>query len=148
MSTETAAISLTDDGTVESRFRRLVDDGDLFFRNIAPPSRSNVHFQVDGVPFNASHSDNKDGIKLTIWATFGPLPFSAESVEKRRTLIAVMDSTRHLKAVKFGVDERNMMMAKAEFQVSDIEPPDFIFVSLIRFIQEARPYIRLIGECI
>jgi hypothetical protein len=129
-------------------FPQMADDIDHFLRQVLVPRSSNLSFQIDGAPFQASYEPTNNGIRLQIWAYLGFLPFSVESAQRRRMLIDILEGTRFLPTVKFGVNRENQIIVTQETIVPTIEPPTFIFVALAAFIQEAMPFIKLIGECL
>jgi hypothetical protein len=129
-------------------FPQMVNDIDHFLRQVCVPDSSNLCFQIDGAPFQASYEPSDKGVKLQFWAHLGYLPFSVESAQRRRMLIDILEGSRLLPTVKFGVDRENQIIVTQTTFVPTIQPPAFIFVPLLAFVQEAMPFIRLIGECL
>lgn len=126
----------------------LVTDSELYLQRLWVPQNGSLHFFVDDIAFEARHSQEKDSVRLHIWATLGYLPFSVESPEKRRLIMRVMEATRSLRSVRFGLNAQNQIVVSGVFQVASIQPPQFIFVSLVAMLQEALPFIRLVGQCL
>lgn len=117
-------------------------------RRLMMPRESNVQFQVDGVLFQACYQPDGKGFRLQFWAVLGYLPFSVESFRRRRMLITILDNISSRLNVQFGIDENKQIVISRTFKVPDIRPPEFIFLPLMSFLQEARPFVRLIGECL
>ncbi len=125
----------------------LATDTDLFLRQVWIPKASNIRFQVEGVFYQARYQPDGEGVRLQIWAELGYLPFSLESAQRRRMLITILEGTAILKETQFGLTEKKQIIVTRTFNVPNIQPPGFIFISLIAFLQEARPFLKLIAEC-
>ncbi len=130
----------------KEKLASILDDTDRFLREIKPPSTSDLSFEVDGVFFKARHVPKEKGARLTIWGTLGYLPYSVDSGKKRREIIAILEGARALPHVKFGVDSQMKIVAVGEYEIASPPSPDYLFLPLVRFMQEALPFIRLIGE--
>lgn len=126
----------------------MMDDIDHFLRQVWVPSASNLCFQIDGVPFQAGYKPEGNGVSLQIWAQLGYLPFSVESAQRRRMLISILEAARYLPRAKFGIDKENRIVVTQTVVAPSIQPPAFIFIPLTGFVQEAMPFIRLIGACL
>lgn len=124
----------------------LLTDTDDYIRRIIIPKASDMTFTVEGVPFYAHTAPEGDTAQFTLWCTLGYLPYSVSSVENRHAMIMILESTRSLKTVKFGVDQHMKMVAKGEYTVPAPLTPVFPFPPIIEFMREARPFIKLIAE--
>lgn len=124
----------------------LVGDKDKFLREIKPPTASKLTFQIDGILFKANHAPDGKVSHLTIWAELGYLPYSVNSSAKRKQLIAILEGTHILPHIKFGVDSRMRILVTGEYKITKPPSPDYLFIPLIRFLEESLPFIRLIGE--
>lgn len=129
-------------------FRLMVDNAEQFIRQVWVPRTSKLQFQIDDIPFQATYEPEDNRIKIQIWAILGFLPYSVESVERRRILINILEALRPLAPLKFGVNRENQIVVIQSFTVDDIRFPSYIFTVLIPFLQKSLPYIRLIGECL
>jgi hypothetical protein len=129
-------------------FRLMVDDADAFLRQVVVPRASNIQFQVEGVLFQAEYVPQGDGIKLQFWASLGYLPYSIESAPRRQMLIAILENLHNRGTVQFGINDANEIIVAQTFMARTIRLPDYIFIPLVAFLQEALPPIRLIGECL
>lgn len=107
-----------------------------------------VSFFVDDIPFYITHKKNADtqSSMVVIQAILGYLPFSVEAQEKRQALLAILASTHALKNIRFGMDHHGRIFTAANFTTDTLTSPNFIFFPLTRFLQEARPFIDLIGQ--
>jgi len=135
-------------GAQQQALRLMAENPDEFLRKVWVPQISKLQFQIDNVPFQARYEPEDDGIKLHIWAVLGYLPYSVESHRRRRALVSILDWAFALKNAKFGLNRESQIVVSYTEKVPDIRPPAFIFVPLVRFLQEARPFIKLIGEAI
>ena len=124
----------------------LISDTDQFVRQIMVPHVSNLAFEVDGIPFQARHEPNGATAQLTIWGTLGYLPYSVTSVPKRNSMITILESTRHLPHVKFGIDQEMKIIVAGVYTIPNPPTPVYLFPPLTEFLQESRPFINLIGE--
>lgn len=127
---------------------RLTDDTEQFLHLLWVPRSSNLRFQIDNVTFQASYEPANDGINLRLWSILGYLPYSVESHKRRHLLLSILHSSRKLRSARFGLNHEQQIIVTYTSVVRDIQPPSFIFVPLVRFLREARPFIQLIGECL
>lgn len=130
------------------QYRLLLNDTNEFLRQIMVPHASNIHFQVEGVLFQASYSLEGSTTRFQVWATLGYLPYSMESAQRRRLLISLLECLRYGKGAQFGVNKENQIIVTQVFTLEDMHPPLFIFGPLLAFLQASLPFIRLIGECL
>jgi hypothetical protein len=130
---------------LESRFSLLDDTDDLISR-IKVPKISDLSFEVDGIPLHARNRPDDGLDKIVIWATLGYLPYSITSREKRHALIHIMENSCRLPNIKIGIAQDMKIVVTATYPVEVPPTPNYIFEPVIRFIQESRPFIRLIGE--
>jgi hypothetical protein len=131
-----------------SKFHETIVDVDRFLLQAKPTNKSRFGCQVDGVFLQFCHVPVGDGLRLSIWAELGYLPFSVASHLRRRMLIGILLAAQKLPNVKFGVDKEHQIIVTSEYNVHSIQPPVFIFAPLISFLQEAMPFIKLVGECL
>jgi hypothetical protein len=124
----------------------LVREADLFLQRVKVPAVDHLQFVLNDIPFQVSKTATERGIHLCLWATLGYLPYSAESPEKRHALVDILQSVASLSVVKIGVDPEMKIVARGDFLLQSLELPSFIFLPLVAFWQEARPWIALIGS--
>lgn len=124
----------------------LFDSTDSFLKRIRVPKISDLCFEVDGIPLNATNDSDSGTGKLIIWATLGYLPFSITSAEKRHALIQILEASHILPNVKIGISNEMKIVVTGCYEVSIPPSPNYIFEPVIQFIQESRPFIRLVGE--
>jgi len=140
------SVLFLNEADVAARFQSLIADTDTFMRGLKAPQTSNLAFQVDGIPFESHYVPEGPYLRLVIWGPLGVLPYTVSSSEKRRALITILEGSRRLPHIKFGIDRTLRILVSGEFLIPPPHGPTFIFAPLIAFLQEAQPYIRLIGE--
>lgn len=125
----------------------MLADQDQLLKSMEPPANGSINFEIDGVPFSGTHKPvNDNESQIIIWGTLGYLPYSVDDYENRKYLIKILNETCRLHKVKFGVDKEMKLIAMGKFTMKTPLPSDYFFVPIVTFMQEARPYIRLIGE--
>jgi len=124
----------------------LMMDTNQLVREMKPPSTSNVSFEACGIFFKARHVPDGENARLVIWGSLGYLPYTVSSAQKRQNLISILEATHRLSHVKFGIDKNMKILVTGEYKIATPPAPDYLFVPLVRFLEEALPFIRLVGE--
>ena len=127
-------------------FEELLRKLDKEFENAAPSLVERFRFSFDGLDFDVRRIAQQNGHRFLVNATMGYMPFSIESGERREAIKTIIAATRVLPSVRFTVDTTSKISAGALFDITQIVSPDFIFYPLSLFMQEARPFIKLIGK--
>jgi len=122
--------------------KKLNDD----FANLPEKMLEKFCFCFDGLNFDVRRIEQGVSHRFLVNATIGYLPFSIESTERRDAIKAIVIGSRSLPTVRFGVDMASKISAGALFEVDVIVAPDFLFYPLMLFMQEAGPFVRLIGK--
>lgn len=127
----------------------LASDAEQWLVRLQPPKTSMMQFVCEGVPFQLHYTPENGKVRLEVWAELGALPYTAESPQRRRMLVTILNAAQSLKQARFGVSaECQMIVAGAATLDACFPPLETIFVSLVPFLQEALPFARLIGECL
>jgi hypothetical protein len=128
--------------------RHFVNDIDVMLTSVDSSRIQNLSFTVNDIPFQARrNSVNPDGeYSICLQAVLGYLPFSFESKGNRQAILAIIDASQSLFRVRFGIDAGGRIFAAGKFSDTIFVSPDFIFYPLILFLQEAQPFIDLIGK--
>lgn len=129
-----------------SRPFSLFKDTEQFLREIKPPTENNLSFEILGIPFKARHVPGQKNSTLVIWGVLGYLPYSVHSHQKRQALISILEATHRLPHVRFGVDPHMEIVVTGTYKISKPPAPDYIFMPLVRFLEESMPFVKLIGE--
>jgi len=74
------------------------------------------------------------------------MPFSIESEDRRNAIKAIILATHTLPKVRFDIDTASRIRARALFNAPEKVSLELIFYPLILFMQEARPFVALIGK--
>jgi len=133
----------------DANFQKCIDlfsNTESFISQIKVPKVSDLTFGVDGITFHARNTPKGPVADLLIWAVLGYLPYSVTSQKKRNSLITILEASHGLPTVRFGIDGEMKIIATGLFEIENPPTPNYIFVPLITFLQEARPFINLIGE--
>lgn len=134
--------------TSAKKLMALVSDTEQFLREIKVPAVNHLSFEACGLPFKATHTPEPHGARLVIWGMLGYLPFSVVSHKKRQELISILEATHRLPHIKFGVDAHMQILVTGSYKIANPLTPDYLFVPLIHFLEEALPFIRLIGQAL
>lgn len=124
---------------------RMDEAGD--FTVTSPTTASRHHFFLDGLMFHISLTPNGGDTLFQVWAEVGYMPFTIESPEKRVRLSKVLRAAAvNLSAARFVVDEKQMIMVLGQATVSGhVTLPDLMY-EIVQFVQEARPYLKVLGQ--
>ncbi len=123
---------------------RMDEAGD--FSVTSPTTASRHHFFLDGLMFHISLTPEGDDTLFQVWAEVGYMPFTIESPEKRVRLSKVLRAAAHLDSAKFTVDEKQMIMVLGQARVpGHVTLPDLMY-EILQFVQEARPYLKVLGQ--
>jgi hypothetical protein len=127
-------------------FEDLLQQLDTQFAAAKPALVERFQFDLDGIKIELRRIKQSVGHRFLITATLGHLPFSIESSERRQAIRAIVDAARVLPKVRFKIDHMCKISAGTLLDVPETIAPDFIFYPLTLFLQEARPFMQLIGR--
>lgn len=113
--------------------------------SIHPPRPTNLNFFADGLPFHAAVSPEGDGSVCQIWAEVGHIPFTAQAPERRRLLLAALRAMPKLEGARFVVQDQKILLASETRLPAKVTAEDLIYET-VALIQEARPFLRILGE--
>lgn len=124
---------------------RMDEAGDVSVTS--PTSASRHHFFLDGLMFHISLTPEDDDTVFQIWAEVGYMPFTISSPEKRMRLSRILRAAAaNLSTARFVVDEKQMIMVLGQARVSGhVTLPDLMY-EILQFVQEARPYLKVLGQ--
>jgi hypothetical protein len=128
--------------------QHMVNDIGYLLTSVDANRIGQLSFAVNDIPYHVTHKKgNADGeSRICIQAVLGYLPFSIEAGDRRLALLTILQASHALFNVRFGMDHHNRIFAAGNFTTDTLSAPDFIFYPLTRFLQEAQPFIDLIGE--
>lgn len=123
---------------------RMDEAGD--FSVTSPTTSSRHHFFLDGLMFHVSLTPEDNDTIFQVWAEVGYLPFTIESPEKRVRLSRILRAAGNLTTARFVVDEKQKIMVLGQARVSGhVTLPDLMY-EILQFLQEARPYLKVLGQ--
>jgi hypothetical protein len=111
-----------------------------------PPQPSKLRFTADGLPFQASVTPNGEEAVCQVWAEVGHIPYTAQSPERRRRMLAVVKGAEKLPTARFIIQGSHMILLFSERRLPGRVMPEDLIWQTVQLIQEARPFLRMIGE--
>jgi len=142
-----SASPLTSADTTRSvNFEALLQKLDGEFSALQPSMIERFSFQLEGLSFEVRRIVHDEVYRFLITANLGYLPFSIESTERRVAIRTIILATRSLPTVHFTIDRASKITAGGLFEVPRAASLDSVFYPLSLFLQEARPFIDLIGQ--
>ncbi len=133
---------------VSTSFDALLKTLDEEFARLSSKMLGQFCFSYDGLEFDIRHVKEGEKYHFLINAVVGYMPYTIESAERREAIKVVLMGARTLPKVRFGLDVSGKIIAKALYEIPSLVVPDIIFYPLVLFLQEARPFIGLIGKYI
>jgi hypothetical protein len=103
-------------------------------------------FELNGIRFDIRRIEHENGFRFLVTAIVGYLPFSIESVERRDAIKTIVAAAKSLPTVHFTMDHASKITAGGLFEIPANLEPSFFFYPLTLFLQEARPFMDLIGQ--
>lgn len=110
-----------------------------------PPKPGKLHFMADGLPFHVAVRHEGNGSICQIWADVGHVPYTAQAPDQRRTLLAILRGIQGLKNVSFIVQGGQKIILFSETTFEHHAAPEDLFHQTILVLQEARPFLKLLG---
>jgi len=135
------------DGGPSLDFEELLRQLDEQFAVLRPSLIERFRFELDGIKVDVRRvQQTGKGYSFVITATLGYLPFTIESAERRQSIRTIVEGACGLPHLRFSIDHASKITVGGVFDVAETVAPDFIFYPLTLFLQEARPFIQLIGR--
>ncbi len=133
-------------GAASVNFETLLRQIDAQCAKLDPALLEHFRFTLDGILFDIRRVAGPEGYRFLITASLGYLPFSIESPERRAAIRAIVAAAQPLPNVRFYTDHAGKISAAGIFDIARTVAPDFVFYPLCLFLQEARPFMALIGR--
>ncbi|EWY37127.1 hypothetical protein N825_21300 [Skermanella stibiiresistens SB22] len=116
----------------------------------AAPSPSNQRFVLDDLMFHISTTplgaEFGFGTRFRIWAEIGWVPYTAQSPRARRDVLAILRASRHLERSCFVIDEGQKILVIGESRVDEHIDVTGLVQETLMFLQEVRPYLRILAD--
>jgi len=110
------------------------------------PRPSNQRFRLDDLIYHVALTPEEFGTRFRIWAELGYVPYTAQSPEIRRDLQAILRATRELERACFVLDASQKIVVIGETISEEPMTVDSMVYEVLRFLQEARPFVRLLAD--
>lgn len=113
---------------------------------IEPPGDLNLGFSADGIPYRLTLASTPGGRLCRITADIGFVPYSAQGRNRRQAILLALDAAKTLPTVRFHLTHGQAIRVEAETMITERVTSSRLFLEVMRLLQEARPFVRLIGE--
>ncbi|WP_207478317.1 hypothetical protein [Arenibaculum pallidiluteum] len=114
------------------------------------PRPSNQRFQLDDLLYHVTLSpettDEGSFTRFRIWAELGYVPYTAQAPEQRRGVLSVLRAARGLERACFVVDPSQKILVIGETISAEPMTVDSMVYEVLLFVQEARPYVRILAD--
>ena len=110
--------------------------------------RTNVEFgfKACGLPFSAVTRQTDTGPVLQIAAEFGSDPYSAEGVEMREAVHAIIRSSHTSPVCRLMVSKQTRIYCVGKAHLSETWTPTALLTAAAELILEARPYLMVLRD--
>ena len=124
----------------------IFKDSDGLLAISRPPRPSRLRFFADEMSFNVAVSPEREATVCQIWAEVAYIPYTVESADRRRNALAVLRGAEGLPRARFVVEDGQKILLVADIRLSGAVTPERLICEIVLLIQEARPFLRLLGE--
>ncbi len=112
----------------------------------APAGTTRCQFVVDDIQYQVTVTPEGKDACFRIGAELGYLPYTAQCPDRRRDIMTILRATQGLSLASFRVDDAQKIVVAGESRMAPPFDLDGILYEVVRFQQEIRPYLRLLGE--
>lgn len=99
-----------------------------------------------GLRFDAATRVRQSKLWLMLTAKAGPLPYSAESLERRRDALAIIRASRGLPHGKLGLSQDRQIEVSGEIPLDDPLTPVQVVSAAAQLVLEIKPYVALLAD--
>lgn len=103
-------------------------------------------FEYLGLRFAASTRVRKGKLWLQLTAKVGPIPYTAESQDRRRDALAIMRASLALPHGRLGVSRDRQIEVAGEFPLSEPLTPVSVVSAAAELVLEIKPYLALLTD--
>ncbi len=111
-----------------------------------PPRPARMKFFAEDLSFNVAVSPEDAGSVCQIWAEVAYIPYTVESADRRRGVLAVLRAAEGLPHARFVIEDGQKILLVADTPIEGHVTPERLIYEAVLLIQEARPYLRLLAE--
>jgi len=105
-------------------------------------------FNYLGFTFEANTRPTASGTVVQLAAELAPLPFSAEGVAKRRTVIAIIEAAQTLPEARLVVSKNRWIYCIGKAVLPTHWQPQDVITAATRLVLEVKPYLRMLNEAL
>ncbi|MGP1393953.1 MAG: hypothetical protein ACTS3R_00390 [Inquilinaceae bacterium] len=120
-------------------------DGELQTDDVLRPTR--YRFELEGVPFSVVLTPRDDGYRYEISALAGYVPYTCEGLQSRMAVLTVLRHCTDLRRARFKVDPSQAIWILADGEIEDLPVAEAVMYETVLFVQEVRPFLRLLEGC-
>ena len=125
----------------------LYVDADGELNRIDPRERSfGFTFECLGLRFSASTRVRKNELWLKLAAKVGPIPYTAESLTRRRDALAIMRATLALPHGKLGLTRDSHIEVSGEVPLQEPLTPVNVVSAAAQLVLQVKPYVTLLSD--
>ncbi|NNG04044.1 MAG: hypothetical protein HKM95_08075 [Inquilinus sp.] len=111
-----------------------------------PEDPCRYRFALDGVDYSVALTLGEERFHYRITARVGTRPYSAENADARVAIAEILRQSRELDRAHFLSDRHQGLWAYADRDAEGSATPDAVVHETLLFLQEARPFIRLLAD--
>ncbi len=111
-----------------------------------PPRPSKLQFTVDGLSFNVAVTFDGTESVCQILAEVGHVPYTAQSPDRRRNILALLRGLHGVKHIKFLVQEGQKILLFSESRLDGHATPEDLIHQTVLVLQEARPFLKILAR--
>ena len=115
--------------------------GQLAVEAPAPPCT--FTFQFDGVAFKAHLTGDPGSFRCKLAGMVGSIPYSAEDVDGRGTLLGLIRHAATLSSPRIGIGTQQSLWLMDERHCGEHASADAVFDVVVQMLARMRPYIHL-----
>ncbi len=105
-------------------------------------------FECLGLRFTASTRVRQGKLWLQLAANIGPIPYTAESMDRRRDTLAIMRSASTLPHGRVGISRDLQIEISGELQLIEPLTPVHVLSAAAELVLEIKPYAALLADFI
>lgn len=103
-------------------------------------------FAFMGVRFNANTRQIQSGPIVQISGDIAPLPYSAEGVPLRRSVMAIISATQELEQMRLAVSKQKTILCAGRAPIEEAWTPVDMIAATSGMILEIKPYLEMLAD--
>ena len=122
----------------------VLDDGSIALKRES--STVQFGFRACGLPFSAATRQTESGPVLEIAAEIAGAPYSAEGIDMRETVHAIIRSSHGSLSCRLMVSKQKRIYCVGKAHLSESWTPTALLTSAAELVLEARPYLLVLRD--